>query len=90
MPTDDELSCQQIVELVTDFLENALLPDMCQRLEEHLEQCPGCANYFEQVRLTIKMVHRLAQEPAFPAQKQQLLRLFQDWKKSSDSDHTER
>jgi predicted anti-sigma-YlaC factor YlaD len=78
MPNYDELSCQQVVELVTGYLENVLLPDMRKRLEEHVEECPGCENYIEQVRLTIDMLRRIAKEPAFPATKQELLRLFHE------------
>ena len=41
MLTDEELSCQQVVELVTDYLESALLPGMRKRLEEHVAGCPA-------------------------------------------------
>jgi predicted anti-sigma-YlaC factor YlaD len=84
MPTEDELSCQQVVELVTDYLENALLPETQKRLEEHVAECPGCENYIEQMQLTIDMLHQIARTSAFPATKQELLQLFRDWKKGSD------
>ena len=83
MPTEDELSCQQVVELVTDYLENALLPEMQKRLEEHVAECPGCENYIEQMQLTINMLHQIARASVFPATKQELLQLFRDWKKGS-------
>jgi predicted anti-sigma-YlaC factor YlaD len=83
MGADEMFSCQEVVELVTDYLENILLPEMRRRLEEHAEDCPGCATYIEQVRLTIDMLHRLAQEQPAPATKQELLQLFQNWKKVS-------
>jgi predicted anti-sigma-YlaC factor YlaD len=53
MTIDDALTCQEVVELVTEYLENALLPEMRKRLEEHVAECPGCAAYIEQVRLTV-------------------------------------
>jgi predicted anti-sigma-YlaC factor YlaD len=84
MSTEDELSCQQVVELVTDYLENALLPEMRKRLEEHVAGCPGCENYIQQMQLTIDMLQQIARESAFPATKQELLQLFRDWKKGSD------
>lgn len=85
MQTEDDLSCQQVVELVTDYLENALLAEMRRRLEAHVAECPGCKNYIEQIRpLTIDMLHQIARESAFPATKQELLQLFRDWKKGSD------
>jgi len=83
MPIGDELSCQEVVELVTEYLENTLLPERRERLETHLEDCPGCTTYVEQVRLTINMLHQLAQVSALPATKQELLQYFRDWKKNA-------
>ncbi len=77
-----KLACKEVVELVTDYLEGVLLPEHRAQLEEHLADCPGCRNYIEQVRLTISMLHNLAQEPVFPETKEELLLLFQQWKKS--------
>ena len=82
MAIDDELTCKQVVELVTDYLENVLLPEMRKRLEEHVVDCPGCANYIEQVRLTVSMLHQLAQEPIFPETKQELLEAFRNLRQS--------
>jgi predicted anti-sigma-YlaC factor YlaD len=89
MPTEDELNCQQVVELVTDYLENTLLPEMHERLKAHVATCPGCENYIEQVQLTIDMLHQIARESVFPSTKQELLQLFQDWKKSSEAQETD-
>ena len=40
-----ELNCQEVVELVTDYLEQALLPETQTQVEDHIEQCPGCKVY---------------------------------------------
>ena len=85
MQTEDELSCQQVVELVTNYLENALLPEMRERLDAHIAECPGCVSYFEQMQLTIAMLHQIARESVFPATKQELLQLFRDWKNGSEA-----
>ena len=45
MSINDTLSCQELVELVTDYLENALLPEMRKRFEEHVAAYPGCETY---------------------------------------------
>ncbi len=82
--TSDNLSCQEVVELVTEFLENALLPGMRKLLEEHLAECPGCETYLKQVQLTVSMLRQLAQKPAFPAKKQKLMKIFQKWKQKED------
>jgi len=80
MTINDALACQDVVELVTEYLENAQLPETRKQLEEHIADCPGCATYLEQVRQTIGMLHQLAQEPAFLASKHELLQLFRNWK----------
>jgi hypothetical protein len=85
MQTEDELTCQQVVELVTDYLENALLPELHRQLEAHVAECPGCENYIEQMQLTIDMLHQIARESVFPATKQELLQLFRDWKRGTES-----
>jgi len=85
MTNNDALTCQEVVELVTEYLENALLPEMRKQLEEHVAGCPGCRTYLEQVRQTIGMLHRLAQEPVFSASKQELLEIFRTWKQDPSS-----
>ena len=83
MTIDDALTCKEVVELVTDYLENVLLPGLRKQLEEHVADCPGCTNYIEQVRLTVSMLHQLAQEPVYPETKQELLEVFRNWKQGS-------
>jgi predicted anti-sigma-YlaC factor YlaD len=78
--TSTGLVCQEVVELVTAYLEDALLPEKRAQFEEHLADCDGCTNYVEQVRLTIGMLRNLAQEPAFPETKEDLLQVFRQWK----------
>jgi anti-sigma factor RsiW len=46
----DDLACIQVVELVTEYLEGAMPPAEARALEAHLETCPGCAEYLEQMR----------------------------------------
>jgi anti-sigma factor RsiW len=46
----DDLACVAVVELVTDYLEGALPEAEARRLERHLDTCPGCADYLEQLR----------------------------------------
>ncbi len=76
----DELNCQEVVELVTDYLEQALLPEMQTQFEEHVAECPGCDTYMEQVQQTITMLRKLAEQSMFPETKQELLEIFRNWK----------
>jgi anti-sigma factor RsiW len=76
-----DISCQELVELVTDYLEGALPREDVARFEAHLAACPGCENYLEQVRATIAMagatVRRTDEPPISP-----LLAAFRDWHRS--------
>lgn len=76
----DELNCQEVVELVTDYLEQALLPEMQAQFEEHVAECPGCNIYIDQVQQTIMMLRKLAEQSMFPETKQELLEIFRNWK----------
>lgn len=49
----EDLSCQELVELVTDYFDGALPPSERARFEAHLDECTGCARYVEQMRTTV-------------------------------------
>ena len=59
MSTVEALSCQEVVELVTDYLEGALEPDEHARVEQHLAGCTKCDAYLDQIRTTIRLVGRV-------------------------------
>jgi anti-sigma factor RsiW len=77
---ENELNCQELVELVTDYLEGALPPAECARFEAHLTECDGCTRYLDQMRLTIAAIGRLTEESIEPEARADLLQLFRDWK----------
>ena len=74
------MTCEEFVELVTDYLENSLDPETESRFAEHAAQCPGCDIYLEQFRETIRRVGRIEPETADPVALNRLLDAFQDWK----------
>jgi anti-sigma factor RsiW len=77
------LTCRELVELVTDYLEDVLSPAERERFEQHLAICPGCVRYVEQLRETIRMTGGLRDED-LPAQaRDELLAQFRDWKESA-------
>jgi predicted anti-sigma-YlaC factor YlaD len=76
----DELNCQEVVELVTDYLEQALLPEMQAQFEKHVADCPGCDTYIEQLQQTIMMLRKLSAQSMFPETKQELLEIYRNWK----------
>lgn len=76
MAEDKTMSCQEFVELVTEYLENNLLPDARKLFEEHRDSCPGCEIYLEQIQQTIDTVHHVGEEQVSAETKQQLLLAF--------------
>jgi predicted anti-sigma-YlaC factor YlaD len=53
--TNEDIPCRQIVEMVTDYLEGALSSENVSIVDAHLATCDGCAEYFDQMRVTIRM-----------------------------------
>jgi anti-sigma factor RsiW len=81
MRLDRELACQQVVELVTAYLDDALDPADRECCEEHLVFCDGCENYLEQMRTAIRLTGRVEDElPA--ALEAELLEAFYGWRAS--------
>ena len=76
----NQLNGQEVVELVTDYLEQALLPEMKAKCDEHIAECPRCDTYLEQVQQTILMLRKLTEQQMFPETKQELLEIFRNWK----------
>jgi Putative zinc-finger len=63
-----ELTCSEMVRLVTEFLEDALSLEERTRFEQHLVFCKGCAEYLRQMRKTIEACSALREEErALPA-----------------------
>jgi len=82
MTPSGRLSCKELVELVTEYLEGTLSPTDRARFEEHLAVCPGCVTYVEQMRQTIALLGRLDEESVSAEAEHELLRAFRDWKAS--------
>jgi anti-sigma factor RsiW len=79
MRLDRELTCTQVVEIVTAYLEDSLLAEDRERVEEHLVFCDGCSTYLEQMRETIALTGRLEPEQIPSALQDKLLAAFSDW-----------
>jgi anti-sigma factor RsiW len=75
-----EMSCRELVELVTDYLEGNMSAGDRGRFEAHLEICPFCATYLEQMRQTVAVVGELKEESIDPQAREQLLAAFRDWR----------
>jgi anti-sigma factor RsiW len=79
MMTPAAMNCQQLVELVTDYLEGALPEDECRSFERHLDNCDGCTEYLAQMRRTIATLGALRPEHLSPEAERELLAFFRDW-----------
>ena len=75
-----ELVCQQVVELVTDYLEDVLSAADRQRFERHLAGCPHCTEYLAQMRETIRLAGRVAPEDLTPVMRTDLTDLYRRWR----------
>jgi anti-sigma factor RsiW len=67
-----------LIELVTAYLEDALAPAVRAAFDHHVEVCPGCAVYVEQIRQTIRLLGRLPQPPLPTARREALLQRFRE------------
>jgi len=76
----DELTCKQVVELVTAYLEGDLSSGERKRFDSHLAACDGCTMYVEQMRRTIELTGTLSVDDVTPKAEEALLRAFRDWK----------
>jgi anti-sigma factor RsiW len=73
------LSCQELVELVTDYLEGALSLEDRQRFEAHIGGCDNCTRYLEQLRATIRIVGTITTDDLSPEMERELLGVFTSW-----------
>jgi anti-sigma factor RsiW len=78
--TYEELSCQELVELVTDYLEGALPSELHDRFERHIAHCSGCQAYLKQMRATIRATGTLTVDSLTPDAESTLLDAFRGWR----------
>ena len=74
-----EMPCRELVELVTDYLEDRLSSRDRARFEAHIAECEYCDTYLEQMRKTIRALGRLPEESLAPGARDALLSAFGDW-----------
>ena len=79
MTETEMLSCQELVELVTDYLEGALAPAEVRRFDGHIELCAACARYLEQIRETVRVTGTLTVDDLSPDAEAALLDAFRGW-----------
>jgi len=78
-----EVTCKELVELVTDYLENRLPAEQRLLFEEHVAFCSWCRTYLEQMRETVRLTGTLREEDLDPQARNALLDVFRDWKRDA-------
>jgi anti-sigma factor RsiW len=79
-----ELVCQEMVELITDYLEGSLPRSQRRRFDAHLAGCEHCSEYLAQMRATIAAAGRLSVEDLTPEMREEFGRLFRRWRSDPD------
>jgi anti-sigma factor RsiW len=79
--TEPEMACRELVELVTDYLEDRLSARDRARFEAHLADCDYCATYVEQMRQTIRTLGRIPEESISSEARDALLTAFRGWRR---------
>jgi anti-sigma factor RsiW len=75
-----DLPCQEIVELITDYLEEAMDADLRASFEAHLAGCPHCSHYLEQIRATIRIAGTIHADDLSPEFRAGLLEAFRRYR----------
>jgi anti-sigma factor RsiW len=74
------MDCNELVELVTAYLDGSLDPEMRARFDVHLLECDGCENYLQQFRATIETLGSVRDDELDPSYREKLLKAFRDWR----------
>jgi anti-sigma factor RsiW len=78
------LACDEVVELVSDYIEGALSSGARRRFERHLAGCPNCTEYLAQMRETIRLTGRLVPADLSPQMREEFGVLFRRWRDDGD------
>jgi predicted anti-sigma-YlaC factor YlaD len=76
-----EMTCKELVEVVTDYLEGSMPAQQQLLLEEHLAFCDWCQTYLKQIRETIRLTGTLREDDLTPEARDALLEVFRDWRR---------
>ena len=78
--TAGAMDCNELVELVTAYLDGSLDLDDRARFDLHLLECDGCENYLQQFRATVATIGKIHVEELEPGVRHRLIDAFRDWR----------
>ena len=83
MSTGREITCQELTEVLTDYLEGVMSAEDRARFDAHLEICDGCVTYVDQMRQAIATTHELRVEDVEATAPDELLEAFRAWRRTA-------
>jgi predicted anti-sigma-YlaC factor YlaD len=78
----EHVTCQEVVELVSDYLDRALSPEEASLFEQHVNFCDGCDSYLDQMRSTVATVGRITEQDVPDQTREKLLAAFREWRRT--------
>ena len=81
MGAPEDITCRELIEIVTEYLEGALTAEEREQVELHLNLCDGCAGYLDQIRVAIELSGRLTEESISAEAESRLLEAFRGMKR---------
>jgi predicted anti-sigma-YlaC factor YlaD len=75
----EEITCKELVEIVTDYLEGRMPAERRLLFEEHVAFCSWCQTYLDQMRETVRLTGMLTEEDLIPETRDTLLEVFRNW-----------
>jgi predicted anti-sigma-YlaC factor YlaD len=75
----EEITCKELVEVVTEYLEGRMPPERRLLFEEHVAFCSWCQTYLDQMRETIRLTGMLTKDDLSPDTRDALLEVFRNW-----------
>jgi anti-sigma factor RsiW len=74
------MSCKELVEVITDYLEGTMAAEERRRFDAHLDECPYCVNYLQQMRAVVGALGELDEDFIAPHVREELLEAFNGWR----------
>ena len=77
----DDITCREVLELLTEYLEGALAPAVEREVDRHLDACDGCWRYLDQFQVAIETTAELREEAVAVDVRESLLDAFRTWRR---------
>jgi anti-sigma factor RsiW len=75
-----DIVCQEVVEVITDYLEGTMPRARRRRLQAHFAGCEHCSEYLAQMRATIRLTGQLRTDDLTPQMRSELIAVYRRWR----------